>query len=63
MINIDEFMYEDGYSKGCEDTLRNVAIMISDNCGRNVCPFWRDCDVYSDEECIKRIIECFKSEI
>lgn len=64
MIDSNEtIMYENGrdagYSEGYQDALSHVAKIISDACGGGACPFRKDCDVYSDEACIERIIECF----
>lgn len=49
-----------GYSEGYEDAVENMAKVISEECGKGGCPFNKDCDVYSDKECINRIIDCFK---
>lgn len=45
-----------------EDILRKIAIDIANNkCGIGNCPCHEYCDVYSDKECINRIMEYFKS--
>ena len=61
MVDSNEtLMYESGrdagYSEGYNDALKNVANLISEECGNGGCPFKTDCDVYSDKACIERII-------
>ena len=68
MIDSNEtLMYESGrdagYSEGYNDALKNVAILISEECGNDGCPFKEDCEVYSDKDCINRIIECLDERI
>lgn len=48
-----------------EEALRKMAIAISsvDICGDGCCPCKKDCNVYSDEECVKRIVDWMKSVI
>lgn len=48
-----------------EEALRKIAIAISDVdiCGEGGCPCKKDCDVYSNEACINRIIDWMKSVI
>lgn len=50
------------YEKGYRDALEDAATAISDMCGYADCPCSKNCDVYSDEECIDRIIDWFKSK-
>ena len=69
MIDSNEaIMYENGrdagYSEGYEDALENVATIIcNEGCGNGGCPCKKGCEVYSDQACIERIIEYFKSKI
>lgn len=45
-----------------EELLRKIAIDISQNkCGIGGCPCKEKCDVYSDKDCIDRIMNYFKS--
>lgn len=45
-----------------EEILRKIAIDIANNkCGSGNCPCYKECDVYSDEDCIDRIMNYFKS--
>lgn len=45
-----------------EEILRKIAIDIEENkCGYGECPCYRDCEVYSNKECIDRIMNYFKS--
>ena len=47
-----------------EEILRKIAVDIANNkCGIGNCPCFKDCDVYSDEECINRIMDYFKSVV
>ena len=44
-----------------EEILRKIAIDICENkCGGGGCPCKEGCDVYSDEDCINRIMNYFK---
>lgn len=66
MVDSNEtIMYENGrdagYTEGYEDALIDVAKVIGDTCPS--CLFEKDCKAYSDEDCIKRIIECLKQLI
>lgn len=56
-------MYEPSieYEKGYGDALEDAATAISNMCGYVDCPCSKNCNVYSDEECIDRIIGWFKS--
>lgn len=68
MIDSNETLaYENGrdagYSEGYEDALENVATIICNEACGNGCPCKKGCDVYSDQACIERIIEYFKSKI
>lgn len=51
-----------GYMMGFEDALNNVAAVICGKCGEGGCPFKKDCEAYSDKECLERIINCFSDE-
>ena len=45
-----------------EEVLKKIAIDISNNkCGAGLCPCLKECEVYSDEECVNRIMNYFKS--
>ena len=44
-----------------KEGLLKIAYAIKEKCGESSCPCRKDCDVYSDEACIKRIIEWLES--
>lgn len=68
MVDSNEtLMYDSGrdagYSEGYNDALKNVAAIISEECGNGGCPCKDGCEVYSDKDCIKRIIDWFELRI
>lgn len=47
-----------------ESALKKIAIEISENkCDDSACPCQKDCNVFTNEECVDRIIDWFKSVI
>lgn len=45
-----------------EEVLREIAVDICENkCGGGGCPCKEGCDVYSDKDCVDRIMNYFKS--
>ena len=44
-----------------KEGLLKIAYAIKEKCGESSCPCKKDCDVYSDEACIERIIEWLES--
>lgn len=46
-----------------EKILRSIAKGIETKCGGGGCPCHEGCDVYSDEECINRIVGWLKEMI
>ena len=46
-----------------DEILMKIAIAIEDQCGSGGCPCKKGCTVYSDEECVDRIIAWLKSLI
>ena len=46
-----------------DDMLMKIAIAIEEKCGEGSCPCKKGCNVFSDEDCLDRIINWLKSVI
>lgn len=46
-----------------DDMLMKIAIAIEEKCGDGACPCKKDCKVFTDEDCINRIINWLQSVI
>lgn len=46
-----------------DEMLMKIAIAIEEKCGDMGCPCKEGCNVFSDEDCIDRIIDWLKSVI
>ena len=46
-----------------DEMLMKIAVAIEEKCGEGSCPCKCGCEVFSDEDCIDRIIDWLKSVI